>query len=187
MTPPSLPVAPPEPKDEIKSEPAPVTKPEVKPEAKPEPKAEMPLPAEPKEPAPKAEPTPVVPSVPAAPAKPVVPEKAAAPEKPAVPEAPAIPEKPAVPESKIPPVPTKEAPKDGKATEDPFGMNDSGNLRQWTDASGEHSIEARFVSFQDGTVRLQKANGRYVRVEFDLLSSDDQQFVERQAEALAAR
>ena len=56
----------------------------------------------------------------------------------------------------------------------------------WTDASGQYQVEARFVSFQDGTVRLQKANGRYVRIAYDLLCSVDQDFVINQDQSLLA-
>jgi hypothetical protein len=42
------------------------------------------------------------------------------------------------------------------------------------------------VSVQDSTVRLQKADGRYVRIAMDKLCSADQQFVGLQNQALAA-
>jgi len=70
--------------------------------------------------------------------------------------------------------------------DDPFGRNDGKTLRMWTDASGKYRIEARFVSFTDGTVRLQKANGRYVRVQYDLLSTADRGYVRRQDATLFA-
>ena len=54
--------------------------------------------------------------------------------------------------------------------------NDVKALRMWTDASGKYQLEARFVSFQDGTVRLQKANGGYVRIAYDRLSDGDRDF-----------
>ena len=56
----------------------------------------------------------------------------------------------------------------------------------WTDASGKYQIEARFVSFQDGTVRLQKANGRYVRIGYDLLCWADQDLVHNLNQGLLA-
>jgi hypothetical protein len=43
------------------------------------------------------------------------------------------------------------------------------------------------VSFSDGTVRLQKANGRYVRIEMDNLSAADQEFVRGQLGAVATK
>ena len=81
------------------------------------------------------------------------------------------------------PAAPKPPPKD-----DPFGNagSDVKTMRTWTDASGKYRIEARFVSFQDGTVRLQKANGRYVRIAYDLLCSGDQGFVLNQDQSLLA-
>jgi hypothetical protein len=61
-----------------------------------------------------------------------------------------------------------------------------GTLRQWVDASGQHKIEARLVSFHDGTVRLQKANGRFVRIAYERLGMADQRFVLQQDQSLAA-
>ena len=81
----------------------------------------------------------------------------------------------------------KAEPKPDKPKDDPFQANDNAKtLRMWSDASGKYQIEARFVSFQDGSVRLQKANGRYVRVAYDLLSSLDQNFVINQDRSLLA-
>ena len=56
----------------------------------------------------------------------------------------------------------------------------------WTDISGRYHVEARFVSFHDDTVRLQKSNGRYVRVAIDKLSPSDQMAVRRQVESIVA-
>ena len=61
--------------------------------------------------------------------------------------------------------------------DDPFSSNQIRSLRLWTDASGKYQVEAALVSFDDGTVRLQKANGHYVRVSLDKLCLLDQQFV----------
>ena len=61
-----------------------------------------------------------------------------------------------------------------------------GSLRMWTDASGKYQLEARFVSFQDGTVRMQKANGRYVRIKYEMLCGTDQAYVIRQDGSLYA-
>jgi hypothetical protein len=40
-------------------------------------------------------------------------------------------------------------------------------------------VNARFVGIVDGQVRLQKANGRYVRIEMNLLCAADRNLVER--------
>jgi hypothetical protein len=121
--------------------------------------------------------------------KPAVPEvKPAVPEvKPAVPEAkPAVPEaKPAVPEAKPEAKPAVKPAVKPAAKDDPFAQRDTDSLRLWTDASGMYQIRARLVSFNNGTVRLQKANDRYVRIAFDQLSGADQDFVRQQAETIA--
>ncbi len=67
---------------------------------------------------------------------------------------------------------------------DPFTKNNVKQYRLWTDASGEFQVNARFVGFVDGKVRLQKTNGRYVRIEMNQLCTADQRFL-RQIESLA--
>jgi hypothetical protein len=81
------------------------------------------------------------------------------------------------------PTPKKEEKKD-----DPFGstQSDVQGLRMWTDASGKYQVQARFVSFQDGAVRLQKANGRFVRIAYDLLCTMDQSLVLNLDQSLVA-
>jgi hypothetical protein len=135
---------------------------------------------------------------PAAPLPPLPKDQAPEPKAPApavpkaeVPEAPkaATPQAPApvAPKTEVPEAPKAPAPKEKKkSSDDPFGQNDSGKLRQWTDSSGQFGVEARLVSLQHGTVRLQKANGRYVRVALARLSVGDQRFVLEQDQALAA-
>ena len=53
-------------------------------------------------------------------------------------------------------------------------------MRTWTDSSGLYQVQARFVSYQDGVVRLLKANGVYTRVPFAKLSLADQDYVRTQ-------
>ena len=72
----------------------------------------------------------------------------------------------------------------GKAEDDPFGQNDLQQLRLWTDASGKYQVEARFASFDGGSVRLQKVDGRYVRILLQELCQVDQRIV-RQIESVA--
>ncbi len=162
-----------------KPETPPVLKAEPMPEVKlPEKAVPVEVPAEPRVPA-KPDITPVEPAKPAEPAK--MPEKPPAP--------PAVPDKPAEP-PKTPETPkAPDAPKaPEKPKDDPFGNadNDVKALRTWTDASGKYQIEARLVSFENGTVRLQKANGRYVRVAYDLLCSVDKDYVLNQDKSLMA-
>jgi hypothetical protein len=133
------------------------------------PKPPVEVPAEPRVPA-KPDIAPVVP------AKPVEPKPDGTPDvKPDAVKPDAV--KPDAPK----PVPPKK--------DDPFGnaRNDAKGLRIWTDSSGNYQVEARFVSFQDGTVRLQRANGRFVRIDYWLLSSADQSLVLRQARSLFAQ
>jgi hypothetical protein len=186
---------------DLKPETVPEVKPEIKPEVKP------PVPTPPAVVAPKEVETPAEPKAPVKPeikpeapaAKPAAPPAPAAPaitppkiEEP-VPAAPAGGATPANPPALKPPANPVEAkpaaPEKPKAPakDDPFGTrNDVKTLRLWTDASGTHRIEARFVSFTDGTVRLQKADGRYVRIEYGLLSAADQDYVMRQDGSLYA-
>jgi len=67
---------------------------------------------------------------------------------------------------------------------DPLSKNDVKEYRLWTDASGEFHVRAKFVGIVDGKVRLQKDNGRYVRIEMDLLCTADQRLI-KQFESLA--
>jgi hypothetical protein len=130
---------------------------------------------------------------------PKAPEKVPAPkviEKPAEPDfpepkapAPKAPEKPAepvAPEPKAPVKPPVKAPEKKPEEKDPFGGINVNTLRMWTDASGKYQLEARLVSFHDGTVRLQKTNGCYVRVAYDKLCALDQDFVLDQDQCLLA-
>ncbi len=141
---------------------------DVKPEvAAPEPKP-IPAPIAPRLPpiaAPKEVETPAEPRSVAKPELPPV----LPPAKPAAPEELPVLKSPAKPAETKPPVPEKK--------DDPFGARDVKSLRQWTDASGKYRIEARFVSYSEGTVRLQKADGRYYRVKYDRLCATDQDFV----------
>lgn len=74
----------------------------------------------------------------------------------------------------------EEKPAEKKSSDDnPFGQINPRGLRSWTDASGRHQIEARFVSIVGDTVRLQKTDGRYVRVLIEKLCEVDRQFVQQ--------
>ena len=69
------------------------------------------------------------------------------------------------------------APAEKPTEPDPFSQNDRG-LRNWTDSSGQYAVEARYIgTLDDGTVRLQKSDGQYVRVSLRRLSAADQTFV----------
>ena len=49
--------------------------------------------------------------------------------------------------------------------------------RKWTDSTGKFSVEAEFVEFKDGKVRLKKEDGEIVTVPLEKLSQEDQQFI----------
>ncbi len=62
----------------------------------------------------------------------------------------------------------------------------SGELRLWTDNTGNFSCRGRLVRFQEGQVRLLKENGRTTTVPLARLSTGDLEFVNRQASAQQA-
>ncbi|MCX7426741.1 MAG: SHD1 domain-containing protein, partial [Planctomycetia bacterium] len=162
-------------------------------------------PAEPMAPQPAAPPAPA-PAAP--PAAPPAPAPAAPPaEKPAQPLAlpgapapaaetpvPAAAEKPAEKPADQPAEKTEkkaeekpDAKKPATGSDDPFSTNANG-LKTWTDATGLYQIEARFVGVVEGdVVRLQRPDGRYVRVAMDRLSALDQQWVRDAGHALAMK
>ncbi len=51
-------------------------------------------------------------------------------------------------------------------------------LRTWTDQSGEHTVEAELVDYDQQSVVLKKEGGRLVTVPIDALSEQDQQFLQ---------
>jgi pyruvate/2-oxoglutarate dehydrogenase complex dihydrolipoamide acyltransferase (E2) component len=69
---------------------------------------------------------------------------------------------------------------------DPF-LVETDQLQIWTDATGNYRVEARFISFDERTVRLQRANGQYLRVEYDRLSNADRQRVQDLSLVLAMK
>ncbi len=50
-------------------------------------------------------------------------------------------------------------------------------LRTWTDTAGTHTIQARLIGFQEGKIRLEKADGKIISLPIDKLSPADQRFV----------
>lgn len=50
-------------------------------------------------------------------------------------------------------------------------------MRIWTDATGEHTIDAEFVSLTAGKVKLRKADGTITTLPLDKLSGDDQAWI----------
>lgn len=59
--------------------------------------------------------------------------------------------------------------------------------REWKDATGKFSVEAKLLSIQDGQVVLKTTAGKEIKIALERLSQEDRQFVEeRQAEAAEA-
>jgi hypothetical protein len=52
-------------------------------------------------------------------------------------------------------------------------------LRTWTDRSGKHKVEARFMGLADGKVQLKKADGTIISIPMDILSPADQDYLKR--------
>ncbi len=62
-----------------------------------------------------------------------------------------------------------------------------GSIQTWTDSTGKYSIEARFVEkTSDGIVRLEKADGKMMRIPFDRLSNNNQTIIMQNLSAVAA-
>ena len=59
------------------------------------------------------------------------------------------------------------------------GAGASDSLRTWTDATGEHRIEAKLVDVRKGWVQLQRDSGKLVSLPIARLSEPDQQYVAR--------
>lgn len=57
----------------------------------------------------------------------------------------------------------------------------------WNDSTGKYQMVARFISYQGGIVRLQKTDGKYCRIEYNLLSFANQTDVLAQSQLLAAK
>ena len=55
-------------------------------------------------------------------------------------------------------------------------------MRQWSSNSGKFSIRAKFVKVVDGTVELEKPDGKIITVPLDKLSVKDQAYLKRQRE-----
>ena len=49
--------------------------------------------------------------------------------------------------------------------------------RQWLDAGGQHSIDARYLGYRSGDVQLRRADGKEIAVPLSKLSQQDQAFV----------
>ena len=55
----------------------------------------------------------------------------------------------------------------------------------WTDSTGKHKIEGKFVKLADGTVEIRRDDGQTVRIALEKLSDVDQAFVRHVAKPIA--
>lgn len=53
------------------------------------------------------------------------------------------------------------------------------NLRTWKDKSGEHSIEAEFVSMAMSKVKLKKADGKIITIPLENLCDEDREWIRK--------
>jgi len=53
----------------------------------------------------------------------------------------------------------------------------SATARKWTDATGEHTVDAEFVELKDGIVRLKTGNGKIIGVPLEKLSAVDREYL----------
>lgn len=61
----------------------------------------------------------------------------------------------------------------------------SGEVRTWTDQTGRHQVEARFLDFRGDHVRLERADGQAFNLPIQQLSKADQDYVREQARLAA--
>jgi hypothetical protein len=52
-------------------------------------------------------------------------------------------------------------------------------VRTWSDATGEHKIEAAYLGFADSKVKLKRVDGKEIAVPVEKLSAADQQYVQK--------
>lgn len=69
---------------------------------------------------------------------------------------------------------------DTPAADAPAAPTANSEWRTWRDATGTFEVEARFVSYQDEKVMLQRKDGRKITLPCEKLSDEDQAFVKKQ-------
>ena len=55
-------------------------------------------------------------------------------------------------------------------------------IRTWTDASGSNTIEALYIEFALGKVRLRTRDGKFLSLKLNQLSAEDRQYVMKQVQ-----
>jgi hypothetical protein len=56
-------------------------------------------------------------------------------------------------------------------------------FRLWTSANGKFKVEAEFLEFAGGSVKLKKVNGSVITVAFDKLSETDRGWIRTRTQA----
>jgi hypothetical protein len=56
-------------------------------------------------------------------------------------------------------------------------------MRTWSDVTGTHKIQATYLGFADGGVKLKREDGREITVPLESLSKEDQEYVQQAREA----
>ncbi|KAH9954230.1 hypothetical protein BC827DRAFT_1386878 [Russula dissimulans] len=83
---------------------------------------------------------------------------------------------------------TREAPKaprssksgsDGRKTVEKRPPPDPNQTREWRDRSGQFRVEAAFLGYKNGVLRLHKVNGVVIEVPSEKMSVEDMRYVER--------
>ena len=57
-------------------------------------------------------------------------------------------------------------------------MSPPAEMRKWTDSTGSFSVNAKLVSNEDGSVKLEKEDGRIITLPLTKLSDKDQTYLE---------
>lgn len=70
-----------------------------------------------------------------------------------------------------------------KAKEEREKTIEAAKWKTWTDASGEHKIEAKFNGLLSGTVKLTKRDGSTVKVPLEKLSDEDKAWIENRSKS----
>ncbi|KAF7301643.1 hypothetical protein MIND_00729800 [Mycena indigotica] len=82
------------------------------------------------------------------------------------------------PVSRTPPEPKKSESK-ARTSPDPVALPPQDRVRVWHDRSGQFRVDAAFLGFNNGKLRLHKVNGVIVEVPAEKMSVEDMKYVEK--------
>ncbi|KAF8195925.1 hypothetical protein K438DRAFT_2017151 [Mycena galopus ATCC 62051] len=84
------------------------------------------------------------------------------------------------PASRTPPEPKKKEKSEGSRTSlDPAALPPADRVRVWHDRTGQFRVDAAFLGFNNGKLRLHKTNGVIVEVPAEKMSVEDMKYVEK--------